>query len=138
MAVWCGVLLGLGIAALHGLSGTLSVLALYAILEVGVSGSLAKVTTVAESWGCVIDPAVLFFVTVIEEAGGGGAQAADPQKRRTNSPAPSGPVCSSCLTSSVPITAISAFPARNAMSALSDTPNPTARGRRVASLQRSR
>jgi len=47
-SVRAGVLFGFGIAAVHGLSGTLSVLALYAILEVGVSGSLAKVTTVTQ------------------------------------------------------------------------------------------
>jgi nickel/cobalt transporter (NicO) family protein len=47
--VRAGVLFGFGIAFVHGLSGTLSVLALYGILEVGVSGSLAKVTTVTQA-----------------------------------------------------------------------------------------
>ena len=47
-SVRAGVLFGFGIAVVHALSGTLSVLALYAILEVGVSGSLAKVTTVTQ------------------------------------------------------------------------------------------
>jgi len=48
-SVRAGVLFGFGIAAVHGFSGTLSVLALYAILEVGVSGSLAKVATVTQA-----------------------------------------------------------------------------------------
>ncbi len=47
-SVRAGVLLGFGIATVHGLAGTLSVLAVYGILEVGVSGSLAKVMTVTQ------------------------------------------------------------------------------------------